>query len=52
MSNLRTTLVLGIFAVAMSSAVSQIVNFNNSILVKRGPPDRLVYMPDMVTGVV
>jgi hypothetical protein len=48
--NLKTTLVLGILGVATSCAFSQLVDFNNANLSE--PPDRTVYMPDMMTPVL
>jgi hypothetical protein len=41
--------VVGILGMSTSCALSQIVNFNNSVLPE--PPDRTVYMPDGVTPI-
>jgi hypothetical protein len=50
MTAIRPITVIGILALAISCGFSQQVNFNNSNLLE--PPDRTVYMPDMMTPII
>jgi hypothetical protein len=48
----RFITVLAFLALPIPCALSQTVNVNNANLLLLGPPDRTVYMPDMVTPII